>query len=89
MNIRGSSLTSADGNGAIILTNPDSPLNLQNDADVTTGSMIGLKWTEGVDNGGSAVIDYKISYTTGANPYVTLDTGIAQLSYEAINLISG
>jgi hypothetical protein len=56
---------------------------------VTSDSVIGLKWVEGVNNGGASVIDYKISYTTGTDPYVTLDSGITILSYEAINLIAG
>jgi hypothetical protein len=34
-NIKGSSLISNAGNGAVILTNPDAPLNLNNVASVT------------------------------------------------------
>jgi hypothetical protein len=89
INIRGESLSSLDGNGAVILTNPDKPINFQNDPAVTTGSQIGLTWEEGAMNGGSPVIDYKISYTTGTDPYVTLDSGIISLDYTAINLIAG
>jgi hypothetical protein len=38
------SLDSNDGNGAIILTVPDAPINLANNQMVTTGSQIGLNW---------------------------------------------
>jgi hypothetical protein len=42
---------------------PDAPLNLQDVPAITSASQIGLEWTEGVYNGGSAVIDYELSYT--------------------------
>lgn len=43
-NIKGNSLTSVAGNGAIILRVPDAPLNLQNVAGVTDGEQIGIEW---------------------------------------------
>jgi hypothetical protein len=89
VNIRGSSDGSEEGNGAVILTNPDAPLSVSNDPSVTTDTVIGLKWLEGAQNGGSPVIDYKISSTTGTNPYITLDSGVTTLSYQAINLTPG
>ena len=89
INIRGQSEASDDGNGAVILTVPDKPINLRNDATVTSGSSIGLLWDEGAANGGSPVLDYKISFTTGSNAYVTLDSGIFTTEYTAIDLIAG
>lgn len=89
INIRGTSEASDEGNGAIILTNPDPPIQVEDDTSVTSGSQIGLKWLEGAANGGAPVLDYKISYTTGIDPYVTLDSGITTLIYTAINLIEG
>ena len=50
------------GNGATIFTNPDAPLNLANDAAVTTAAQIGLMWNPGAADGGTPVIDYKISF---------------------------
>ena len=58
LNLIGSSLVSDVGNGAIILTNPDRPISLANVPAVTTSSQVGLTWSEGVENGGSTVIDY-------------------------------
>jgi len=44
INIYGSSLVSVSGNGAIILREPDPPVNLANNAAITSGSQIGLTW---------------------------------------------
>jgi hypothetical protein len=54
----GMSPASSEGNGAKIITNPDSPVNLANDPDNTTGTQIRFSWEEGAANGGSDVIDY-------------------------------
>jgi hypothetical protein len=56
---------------------------------VTSDEVIGLIWEAGASNGGSIVIDYKISYAAGDDAFVTLDSGITILTYEAINLIAG
>ena len=53
---------SSIGTGAVILTNPDAPLNLANDPAVTLATQIGLTWTIGVNEGGSPVIDYQVTY---------------------------
>lgn len=42
---------------------PDAPLNLANVPAVTTAYQVGLTWEEGAYNGGSAVIDYTVSFT--------------------------
>jgi hypothetical protein len=59
-NYLGSSLASDEGNGGIILTYPDEPLNLANNLEVTWASVIGLTWDEGIANGGTPVIDYTV-----------------------------
>lgn len=41
---------------------PDAPINLADNTAVTTAYQIGLTWEEGAYNGGSAVIDYQLSY---------------------------
>jgi hypothetical protein len=61
-NVRGSSLQSDSGNGAVIETNPDAPVSLQDAPLVTAATQVGLTWLEGAANGGTAVIDYRISY---------------------------
>ena len=61
-NAYGSSVESVPGNGAIIVLVPEAPINLLNNPLVTTKSVIGFTWDEGVNNGGESVIDYKIQY---------------------------
>jgi hypothetical protein len=41
---------------------PDAPISLSNVPTVTTAYQIGLDWDEGAYNGGSAVLDYRVSY---------------------------
>jgi hypothetical protein len=62
VNYYGDSIASLEGNGAIILTVPDAPTDQANNAVVTSGSQIGLTWNQGVMNGGTPVIDFKIAY---------------------------
>ena len=61
-NIVNSSDVSTSGNGGIILTNPAAPVSLSNNPLVTTSSVIGLTWSAGATNGGTPVIDYRISW---------------------------
>lgn len=63
-NLIGDSITSAEGNGgvAFIIVEPDAPVNLARNELTTTTSEIGLTWEEGDYNGGSTVIDYRITY---------------------------
>jgi hypothetical protein len=43
-NIRGNSLQSLEGNGAILITVPDAPLLLSINFALTTATKIGLTW---------------------------------------------
>jgi hypothetical protein len=61
-NVIGSSAASPVGNGAIILTNPDSPLRLVNNPSTTNAYRILVSWEPGVENGGTPVIDYRLWY---------------------------
>lgn len=91
INVVGSSTSSLDGNGAIIVTVPDAPINLENDVAVTTGEQIGLTWSAGVGAGGSPLIDYRISYdqASGVDVYVELRDGLTETSFTATGLIRG
>jgi hypothetical protein len=60
-NVKGTSPTSISGNGAVIKQVPDAPLDLQNVSELTSGTTIGLTWSDGVSNGGSVVLDYQIA----------------------------
>jgi hypothetical protein len=89
INIVGTSTASPEGNGAIILTNPDAPTTLANDAVITLGDQIGLTYLEGAANGGSPVIDYRVSQAEEAGVYSVIASGITTLSYTATDLTPG
>ena len=81
VNILGESITSLVGNGAIILTFPDEPINLANNLEVTWGTTIGLTWDEGNSNGGTSVIDYTVfSLASDAADWIELETGVSATS---------
>jgi len=67
---------------------PDSPKNLANDVAVTKSGIIGLTWTAGVFNGGSPIIDYRVSYHIDSEPYSYLVTGVLATSYTATGLVA-
>ena len=62
-NTIGDSALSVAGNGGLIsyVVIPDAPKNLRRDSTTTT-SQIGILWDLGTSNGGSAVIDYRVSF---------------------------
>jgi hypothetical protein len=56
---------------------PDTPVSLANDAITTTGYQVGLTWSDGSYNGGSAVIDYQVSFTeVSSSTYSVFASGI-------------
>jgi hypothetical protein len=69
-NMYGDSDISPKGNGAVIITSPDTPINLAETEAMRTPSSITLSWTEGLTNGGSAVIDYRVNYDQATGDYV-------------------
>jgi Fibronectin type III domain len=87
-NIYGTSTASSEGNGGKIITSPGVPLNLANDASVTTATQIGLTWSAPTDDGGSIVIDYKIQIDSGSG-YSDLVSGVTATSYTAVSLTQG
>jgi hypothetical protein len=56
---------------------------------VVEETQITFSWSDGIEDGGSAVIDYKISYSENGSTYSTLETGITIQSYTAISLTPG
>lgn len=61
-NAYGSAPISEPGAGAVIQFPPDYPINLVNNPLITNQERIGLSWSDGPSDGGSAVIDYRVSY---------------------------
>ena len=62
INYYGESQESDEGNGAIIVLVPDAPIGLEDNILVTTASVIGFTWKDGLSRGGSPIIDYRITY---------------------------
>lgn len=89
INIKGNSLISDEGNGAVILTLPDAPTDLENVPASTSSSQIGLTWKEGSNNGGSAVIDYTLSYGLESGSYNNAIAGISATTYDVTGLTAG
>lgn len=50
------------GNGATILTVPDSPINIAEDVALRSATSISFTWDKGLEDGGSEVIDFRINY---------------------------
>ena len=80
-NVVGSSSASILGNGAVITTNPEPPTSLANNAAATSASVIALTWTAPVFIGGTAVIDYRVSWDQGGSTYAVLASSIITASY--------
>jgi hypothetical protein len=61
---------------------------LANDVAVTSSGIVGIKWSAVNYDGGSPVIDYKISWTIKGVAYSVLpnETGVKTLSYKATGL---
>lgn len=88
INLVGSSAYSAVGNGAIILTTPYAPQNLAENYE-NSSTIVALVWEEGVDNGGTPVIDYRIMYAIENGSFTVLATGITVTAYTAESLSEG
>jgi hypothetical protein len=69
---------------------PDAPVTLTNDPLVTSSFMIGFNWQDGVSDGGSPVIDYRITYDQSIGNFVTLIEGLYDQVYVTdFELLSG
>ena len=65
---------------------PTAPQSLTNNIPVTASGIVGLTWSAPLSDGGSQVIDYRISSKIGAGTYSVLASGILATSYTAISL---
>jgi hypothetical protein len=85
----GISTSSTVGNGAIILTNPDAPINFEEDLDLKSATSIALQWDEGLINGGTIVQDYQVSFDQGIDDFIVLETNIIASTYVVTGLTPG
>jgi len=75
-NLYGDSTESSEGNGAVITTSPDAPVNLAENTSQRTKSTLGLTWSAGSSNGGASIIDYRISMAESGGSFSVLATGL-------------
>ena len=69
---------------------PDAPINLANDPEKTTDTVIRFTFSEGASNGGASVTSYTIFYDQGGNTFVQLASGVTDLSYQTtVTLTAG
>jgi hypothetical protein len=71
------------------LTNPDAPVNLQEIVASRTPTSISFQWEEGAANGGTAVLDYRVSYDQANDDFVYLVSNLNALTYTAESLTFG
>jgi hypothetical protein len=88
INSYGDSFASEPGDGAAVVFLPDAPINLANNAAITSATTVGLSWEDGISNGGRDILDYKVWYDQGTGSYTTLTT-LTSKTYTAINLTPG
>jgi hypothetical protein len=67
---------------------PDAPINVANNALVTRAGKIGLSWQQGAYDGGSPIIDYRISMKKSPAEYSVLASNVIPTSYSAENLVA-
>lgn len=88
-NYYGDSAQSDEGNGAVIITYPDAPISLTETIASRSPTSITFSWTEGPSNGGSAVLDYRITYDQSTGSFIELDNAVLSTSFTATSLTFG
>jgi hypothetical protein len=68
---------------------PDIPINLAEDITQRTSTTDGLTWADGVNNGGLAIVDYRINMREQGGTYAEIASGITTKSYTATGLVLG
>lgn len=68
---------------------PDAPVSLANVPAQTTATQIGLSWSDGAYNGGSAVIDYEVSYAEAPSGSFSVFTTVTTQSATVTGLTAG
>lgn len=85
-NIIGQGPFSENGNGAIMLTTPEAPINLSNNPAITNANQIGLTWEENPMDGGAPVIDYTLQWDRAQNLFEVYELQITGTSYTVTGL---
>jgi hypothetical protein len=88
-NIYGSSESSEPGNGAMITTNPDPPIDIVEDYSKRTPTTLGIVWSPASFTGGDVIIDFRINIAQIGGAYAILADGLTSAEYLATELTPG
>jgi hypothetical protein len=88
-NLYGDSGESAVGNGAVITTTPDLPINLIEYYPDRSATTVGMTWDQAPFNGGAVIIDYRVNIAVAGGSFSILASGLLLPEYTAINLTPG
>lgn len=86
-NVYGSSIASQAGNGALIYTYADAPIDLTEIITARTPLSLSFEWRDGASNGGTSIIDYEISYDDDKGALFTAN--LVQRAYTVTGLVYG
>ena len=56
----------------VAATQPDAPTTLTRNNQLTSRSVISFTWSDGISNGGSEIIDYRVSYDQSFGSYIKI-----------------
>jgi hypothetical protein len=89
VNTYGESVVSEAGNGAVIQMVPEPPINLLNYPTETSDVVIRFTWDEGLNNGGTSVIDYAVYSDQASGNWILLDDAVTSRLFETTDITSG
>jgi hypothetical protein len=72
----------------VAATIPEAPTLLTRNQELTTKTVLSFTWSQGVSNGGSPIIDYKVTYDRSMNSWVEVASGLTALSFTTTYLQS-
>jgi len=85
----GYSQESPVGNGAVILTYPDPPINVSEVVKARSATSISLTWANGLTDGGAPVLDYRITFDQSSGDFIVLASNLNKALFTATGLNSG
>lgn len=87
-NVKGDSEESDPGTGAVIISNPDPPVNLVENYSQRSASTLGFTWEDGELDRGAEVTSYRVHYSINSGPFYIL-ASVSTKSFLAYSLTSG
>lgn len=64
----------------VAATVPDMPTSLVT-LSTTSRTVISFAWSNGISNGGTPVIDYRVSYDQGIGSFIVIATGVTATQF--------